>query len=135
MALFPLLSKALKESFEQIKKDFTSDNNNDDDRNLAEKMNALSVEKPELSYNERIAEQQYRELLHMIKYRASTGHKILILLNGVNSQREYLRGVTGKIVKEKLRKDGFKFFDYINNDGIGEAIQWGEGEDWANRWL
>jgi hypothetical protein len=38
-------------------------------------------------------------------------------------------------VKEKLRKDGFKFFDYINNDGIGEAIQWGEGEDWANRWL
>lgn len=133
MSLFPLLSKALKESFSRVKNNFDSSPINSD-MSLADKMKKLSEAKPEKSYNEILAEQYYQELLGMIKHRASTGHQVLILRDNINPQREYLRGLIGKIVREKLHKDGFKFFDYINSDGIGEAIQWGEEEDWANRW-
>lgn len=131
MALFPEFSKALREAFDQM---LSSDDSSNSGGSLAEQMTQLSKNSPvQPSDLEARANNCYTVLLNLIKNRASAGKNVLILRDGHETQVDFLRGDIGKLVQEKLKKDGFKWSDYIEKDGLGYCIYWGEF-DWKNRW-
>jgi len=91
---------------------------------LADDMNKLANSKPELAYNERMAEIYFQEILENIKYKASTGKKTAIYKQGVHSEADKLTGPIGKIIWKKLYNEGFQICDYIGTDGLGVRIDW-----------